>query len=177
MNQFIPSLHSFKGELSVSLPVKSQPIDARVVNTTQQLGEFPFNKDISGINNSLLGIGWAQSSMANGSRASSSTSYLANANDRPNLTVLINTMVTKLVSNHSFAGTKSFRDVLLTDSRTLSGMLNIFSRISTTNHKECIFYSEQIAPSTCQKRGHFIRRCYRDASDSPALWNWRSYCS
>ena len=109
------------GELDVSLPVWTQATDARVVATTQQLAEFPYNQDISGINNNMLGIGWAQSSMVDGARASSSTSYLASANDRPNLTVLINAMVSKLLPTNTPSGVKSFRSVQFSDARTFSG--------------------------------------------------------
>ena len=69
----------------------------------------------------MLGIGWAQSSMVDGARASSSTSYLASANDRPNLTVLVNAMVTKLLPLNTPAGVKSFRNVQFSDARTFSG--------------------------------------------------------
>ncbi len=121
-DEFIASLHTYAGELDVSLPVWTQATDARVVATTQQLAEFSYNQDISGINNDMLGIGWAQSSMVDGARASSSTSYLASANDRPNLTVLINAMVTKLLPINTPAGVKSFRNVQFSDARTFSGM-------------------------------------------------------
>ena len=120
-DEYIASLHSYTGELDVSLPVWTQATDARVVATTQQLAEFPYNQDISGINNNMLGIGWAQSSMVDGARASSSTSYLASANDRPNLTVLINAMVSKLLPTNTPSGVKSFRSVQFSDARTFSG--------------------------------------------------------
>ena len=126
-DEFIPSLHSFTGELQVSLPVWNQTIDSRVIATTQQLAEFPYNEDISGTNNDMLGIGWAQSSMVNGERASSSTSYLASANDRPNLTVLINAMVTKLLPIDTPAGARTFRNVQFSDARTFSGKYRLFS--------------------------------------------------
>ncbi|KAF9479148.1 alcohol oxidase [Pholiota conissans] len=111
--QFIPSLHGFNGEVSVSLPGFNMTIDPRVINTTQELSaEFPYNQDMSGGSQSLLGIGWLQSSAGGGVRSSSSTSYLANANSRPNLTVLIHATVTKLVqSGATTAGLKSFRSV------------------------------------------------------------------
>ncbi|KAF8958368.1 hypothetical protein BDZ97DRAFT_1923812 [Flammula alnicola] len=95
--QFIPSLHGFKGEVSVSLPGNNQTIDPLVLQATKQLAEFPFNEDTSGGDHSLLGIGFLQSSAGGGVRSSSSTSYLANANGRPNLTVLIDATVVKLL--------------------------------------------------------------------------------
>lgn len=74
-------------------------IDPRVIQTTQELpAEFPYNEDTSGGSQSLLGIGWVQSSAGGGVRSSSSTSYMANAIDRPNLTVLIHAFVTRVLS-------------------------------------------------------------------------------
>lgn len=120
-DQLIPSLHSFTGELQISLPIGNQTTDPFVIATTSQLKEFPYNEDTSGINNNLLGIGWAQSSMDDGLRASSSSSYLASANLRPNLTVMINAMVIKLLSTSSANGLKTFRDVQFADARTKTG--------------------------------------------------------
>jgi choline dehydrogenase len=87
-----------------------------VLEATQQLPDlFPFNEDMSGGDHSLLGIGFLQSSAGQGSRSSSSTSYLAQANSRPNLTVLINTTVLKLLQSQSTQATSnavpSFRKV------------------------------------------------------------------
>ncbi|KAF9562060.1 alcohol oxidase [Agrocybe pediades] len=111
--QFIPSLHGFNGEVSVSLPGNNQTIDPRVLATTKQLAEFPFNQDTSGGDHSLLGIGFLQSSAGGGVRSSSSTSYLANASNRPGLTVVVNAPVTKLLStgNGKAKGTVAFRSV------------------------------------------------------------------
>ncbi|KDR79239.1 hypothetical protein GALMADRAFT_223476 [Galerina marginata CBS 339.88] len=110
--QFIPSLHGFNGEVSTSLPGYNQTIDPRVLATTKQLAEFPYNQDMSGGDQSLLGIGFLQSSAGGGVRSSSSTSYLANANKRPNLTVIINATVMKLIQTGTTSkGLKSFRSV------------------------------------------------------------------
>lgn len=59
--------------------------------------------------------------MDDGLRASSSSSYLASANLRPNLTVMINAMVIKLLSTSSANGLKTFRDVQFADARTKTG--------------------------------------------------------
>ncbi|PPQ76837.1 hypothetical protein CVT26_002295 [Gymnopilus dilepis] len=109
--QFIPSLHGFNGVTSVSLPGGNYSIDQRVIAATQQLPEWPFNQDMSGGDHSLLGIGWLQSSAGGGVRSSSSTSYLAQANTRPNLTVLINATVLKLVQTQGSGSLKGFRSV------------------------------------------------------------------
>lgn len=115
--QCIPSLHGFNGVVSVTLPAVDTPIDFRVKNVTEQLAEFPFNLDTSGGNQPLLGIGVIQSAAGGGIRSSSSTSYLALANSRPNLTVVINSLVLKLIqTTATTAGLKAFRSVQFTSS-------------------------------------------------------------
>jgi choline dehydrogenase-like flavoprotein len=98
------------------LPGFNESIDARVLKTTRQLKEFPYNEDMSGVDRSLLGVGFIQSSIGGGVRSSSSTSYLAQANQRPNLTVLINATVLKLLQTGFHHGLKSFRAVEFTNS-------------------------------------------------------------
>ncbi|KAF8960242.1 hypothetical protein BDZ97DRAFT_1905968 [Flammula alnicola] len=107
--QYIPANHGTSGQLPVSLPGNSQTIDAMVIAATQQLSEFPFNPDMGGGN--VLGLGWTQSSIGAGVRSSSSTSYLRNAVSRPNLTVLLNATVQKLVKTSSWRGQPVFRSV------------------------------------------------------------------
>lgn len=99
--------------LPTSLPGYNQTIDPRVLATMQQLpDEFPFNHDMSGGDNSLLGFGFVKSSAGGGKRSSSSTTYLAAANSRPNLTVLINAHVQKLVqTGTTSSGLKIFKNV------------------------------------------------------------------
>jgi GMC oxidoreductase len=109
--QFIPSLHGFNGEVSVSPPGFNLTSDTRAMATTGQLSEFPYNEDTSGGDDSLLGISFIQSSIGKGVRSSSSTSYLANANTRPNLTVLINATVVTLEKTDTKGALKSFRSV------------------------------------------------------------------
>ncbi|KAF8972090.1 hypothetical protein BDZ97DRAFT_1901272 [Flammula alnicola] len=109
--QFIPSLHGSDGVFPVSLPGFNQSIDSRVIATTRQLAEFPFNPDMSGGDQSLLGVGFLQSSSGGGIRSSSASTYLAQANSRPNLTVLINVTVLKLVQSGTANVLKSFRSV------------------------------------------------------------------
>jgi len=84
--------------------------------TTGQLPEFPYNQDLSGGDHSMLGIGFIQLSVGGGVRSSSSTSYLANANSRPNLTVLINATVLKLLQSGTKGALKSFRKVQFSSS-------------------------------------------------------------
>lgn len=121
--QFVAADHGTAGEVSVSLPGSSSSIDARVIATTQQLAEFPFNEDTSGGDHSILGIGFVQSSAGGGIRSSSSTSYLANANSRPNLVVLINaTAILLPQTGNSSTGAPSFRSVQYTISQATGNL-------------------------------------------------------
>ncbi|KAF8797727.1 alcohol oxidase [Phlegmacium glaucopus] len=109
--QYIPSNHGIDGEVSVSLPGYSQTIDAKVIATTQELAdEFPYNPDMGG-GDEVLGIGWIQSTIGGGVRSSSSTSYLRKALSRPNLHVLINATVMKLLPTGVRGGKISFGGV------------------------------------------------------------------
>ncbi|KAF8178724.1 hypothetical protein BJ912DRAFT_1063051 [Pholiota molesta] len=109
--QYIPSLHYTSGVTKISLPGFNSSIDTRVMQTTGQLAEFPYNEDMSGGSHSLLGVGFVQSAVGGGSRSSSSTSYLAQANSRPGLTVLINATVLKLVKTGTSAKGIQFKSV------------------------------------------------------------------
>ncbi|KAJ7693420.1 aryl-alcohol-oxidase from pleurotus Eryingii [Mycena rosella] len=94
--QFDPTVHGFAGINTVSLAGFPSPIDSRVIQATTQLKEFPFNLDMN--SGSTLGLGWGQSTINNGLRSSSATSYLApQFLARPNLYVLLNARVTRLL--------------------------------------------------------------------------------
>ncbi|KAF9479119.1 alcohol oxidase [Pholiota conissans] len=128
-DEFIPSLHGFNGQVSVSLGGIAQPIDDRILATTKQLpSDFPFNQDLSGGSHSIIGLGYLQSTVGGGVRSSSSTSYLANANSRPNLKVLINYTVTKLLQSRTTAGQKAFRNVQFTASPGTGPLLTAKAR-------------------------------------------------
>ncbi|KAJ7083904.1 aryl-alcohol oxidase-like protein [Mycena epipterygia] len=102
--QFNPAVHGFNGINSVSLNGFPSPVDSRIIETTTQLAEFPFNLDMN--SGSPLGIGWGQATIANGSRSSSATSYLApQFVSRPNLFVLLNARVTRVLETASGAFT------------------------------------------------------------------------
>lgn len=96
--QFDPAVHGFSGMTFVSLPGFPQEIDDRVIKTTHQLNhEFPFNRDMN--SGTPLGLGWLQSTIGGGTRSSAATSYLsANATQRSNLHILLETRVTRILS-------------------------------------------------------------------------------
>ncbi|KAJ7026119.1 pyranose dehydrogenase [Mycena alexandri] len=95
--QYNPSVHSTTGINSVSLPGYQWPMFSRVIQTTVELPtEFGFVLDYNaGI---PLGVGWAQNTIGHGARSSSAVSYLATQYiERPNLHVLINAQVSRLL--------------------------------------------------------------------------------
>ncbi|KAF8078191.1 GMC oxidoreductase-domain-containing protein [Lyophyllum atratum] len=96
--EYNPSFHSVEGINSVSLPGYPQAINGRVIQTTSDLDEFPFNRDMNSGN--LLGLGWLQATIKGGSRSSSATSYLApRFITRPNLHILLNAQVTRVLTS------------------------------------------------------------------------------
>ncbi|KAJ7461961.1 aryl-alcohol oxidase [Mycena latifolia] len=100
--EFNPVVHSTAGMNSVTLSGFPQPIDGRLVKTTQQLEtEFAFNLDMNSGN--PLGIGYTQSTIdSHGQRSSSASSYLGpDFISRPNLHVLLNAQVTRLLQTGS----------------------------------------------------------------------------
>ncbi|KAJ7579810.1 alcohol oxidase [Mycena floridula] len=94
--EFDSRFHSFHGVNSVSLPGILHEMDTRVFAAAAELAdEFPFNLDMN--SGKPIGMGWAQTTVKDGVRSSSATSYLApEFIQRPNLDVLVNSFVTKL---------------------------------------------------------------------------------
>ncbi|KAJ7197069.1 hypothetical protein B0H12DRAFT_1330199 [Mycena haematopus] len=100
--KFNPAFHSEHGINTVSLSGFPTPIDSRIIKTTTELSGYPFNLDMN--SGSPLGIGWGQVTIKNGSRSSSATSYLApKFLARPNLHVLLNARVTRVLKTSSGA--------------------------------------------------------------------------
>ncbi|KAK0460531.1 alcohol oxidase [Desarmillaria tabescens] len=95
--EYDPAVHSFDGINFVSLPGYPRGTDGRVIQVTEELPcEFPFNLDYN--SGYQLGIGWMTSTIGNGTRSSSQTSYLGPQYiDRPNLHVLIHAHVTRIL--------------------------------------------------------------------------------
>lgn len=139
--------------------------DKRAMATTGQLSEFPYNEDTSGGDHSLLGIGFFQSSIGKGVRSSSSTSYLANANSRPNLTVLINATVVKLLKTGTKGALKSFRGVQFSSS---PGMQFFNLRILNNNLPRWFHPNDREGA----QRSHLI--CWDDwnNTNTSIVWNW-----
>ncbi|KAJ7937947.1 GMC oxidoreductase-domain-containing protein [Mycena leptocephala] len=88
--QFNPAVHGFHGINAVSLPGFLLPVDVMVQQVTQELSdEFPFNLDYN--SGYPLSVSWTQSTIKQGKRSSSFTSYLGpEFIGRPNLHVVLN---------------------------------------------------------------------------------------
>ncbi|THU96778.1 aryl-alcohol-oxidase from pleurotus Eryingii [Dendrothele bispora CBS 962.96] len=99
--RFNPSVHGFTGALPVSLADLSHEIDAKVIDTTTEMSEdYPFNQDMNSGNH--LGLGWVQATVENGTRSSSATVYLSDQFlQRPNLQVLVNARVTRVLQSNT----------------------------------------------------------------------------
>ncbi|KAJ3761616.1 hypothetical protein EV360DRAFT_92923 [Lentinula raphanica] len=93
--QYDPSIHSLEGINSVSLAGFPQSINEDIVRTSSELGGiFQYNLDMNSGN--PLGLG---------NRSSAATSYLGPEYiNRPNLHVLINTRVSKILQDSSLTG-------------------------------------------------------------------------
>ncbi|KAJ7139062.1 pyranose dehydrogenase [Mycena epipterygia] len=109
--QFDPAVHSTTGINSVSLPGFQWPMFPRVIQTTIEMpDEFPFVLDMNaGI---PLGVGWAQNTIGHGARSSSAVSYLATPFiERPNLHILVNAQVSRVLSTNTSGGGVHFNQV------------------------------------------------------------------
>ncbi|KAJ7149769.1 aryl-alcohol oxidase [Mycena crocata] len=116
--QFNSLVHSLTGINSVSLPGFSHPFDSRIIATTKENPrQFPFNLDMN--SGQHLGVGWLQSTIDGGQRSSAATSYLGPSFiSRPNLHVLVNSRVTRIIKTGVDQGKPAFRAVEFTQTDT-----------------------------------------------------------
>lgn len=90
-----PSAHG-DGPLSVSVPGYSTPLDKIIFDAMGGLGgTWSFNSDFNA--GTCLGTGYMQSSIGSGERSDAASAYLYPASTRPNVDILVNTQVTKLI--------------------------------------------------------------------------------
>ncbi|KAF5371725.1 hypothetical protein D9758_003500 [Tetrapyrgos nigripes] len=99
--QFDPTVHSFNGTMSVTLSGFLHQMDALAIESSMTSEEWPFNLDFNGGN--TLGISWMQSTILNGERSSAATAYLApnTVQQRPNLHILVNATVTRILPTNA----------------------------------------------------------------------------
>ncbi|KAJ7286791.1 pyranose dehydrogenase [Mycena rebaudengoi] len=118
--QFDPAFHSTEGLTSVSLNGFSwSTFEQKIIQTTKELpDDFPFNLDMN--SGKPLGLGWLQSTVGDGTRSTSATSYLApKYMQRKNLHVLLEAQVAKLVDASIVKGKLTFGGVQFMQGGTL----------------------------------------------------------
>ncbi|KAH9170729.1 alcohol oxidase [Lactarius sanguifluus] len=94
--QIDPRIHGTSGPVEISVQGFRADFDSRVLKAAARLArDFPFNMDMNSGN--PFGIGLNQFAIGEGRRTSAATAYLRPALSRPNLDVLINTQVTKVL--------------------------------------------------------------------------------
>lgn len=106
--QFIPADHG-NGPVEISLPSFPSVLDDRIVNTAKASEEFPLNPDFQ--SGDSTGVALIQATVGGGQRSSSAVAYLQPALKRPNLHVLIENTVTRLVQTGHVNGKPSFKKV------------------------------------------------------------------
>ncbi|KAF8646491.1 hypothetical protein AX16_007182 [Volvariella volvacea WC 439] len=105
-DQIDPAVHGTDGPLLLTVANSPTELDQRVLDTLEELpDEFPFVLDMNSGSN--IGMGWTQTTTGGGRRVSSSVAYLHPNLHRPNLHVLVNAQVTKLLRT----GTRNGRPV------------------------------------------------------------------
>jgi choline dehydrogenase-like flavoprotein len=109
-------LHGSQGPLSVSDPRHRHPLSEAFVAAAQQAG-VPLNQDFNGVHQE--GVGFYQTTTANGRRASSAATYLRSVRRNPLLKVLTDIHVTRLL----FDGLK----VIGVEARSGDGALQRFA--------------------------------------------------
>ncbi|KAK7688490.1 hypothetical protein QCA50_008028 [Cerrena zonata] len=112
--QFDPSVHGFDGFIGVSVPNAPRAIDGRIIQTTQELEEFPFKLDMN--SGEHLGVGWVQSLIDRGVRSSSKAYLVApDVAKRPNLDILLNAQVSRALRTSTSGSTMEFKGVEFKD--------------------------------------------------------------
>ncbi|KAF8884639.1 aryl-alcohol oxidase-like protein [Infundibulicybe gibba] len=94
--QFLPEVHSTNGVVLTSLPGFPTGLDERVMGAINQVPGFDYNIDMN--RGDQTGIGWVYSSIDGANRSSAATTYLgSDVRARPNLDILVNAQVTRLL--------------------------------------------------------------------------------
>ena len=93
--RYANEFHSYGGPLGVSNPISPMPICEAFFRAGQELG-IPFNPDFNGAKQG--GLGYYQLTQLDAKRSSTSTGFLSKeVRARPNLTVMLNSRVLKVV--------------------------------------------------------------------------------
>ncbi|KAI0333805.1 alcohol oxidase [Cubamyces sp. BRFM 1775] len=91
-----PAIHGTRGAVNITVPNVRFPTDKPVISAAKEVGgDFQFIEDYNTGN--PLGLAWLQGATGNGIRNDAATAYLNPALSRPNLDVLVETQVTRLI--------------------------------------------------------------------------------
>lgn len=86
--------HGTQGSLKVSDAKHKHPLSLAFIRAAQEAG-YPHNDDFNG--ESQAGVGFYQTTTVNGKRGSTAATYLAEVKDSPNVTILTNAKVQRLI--------------------------------------------------------------------------------
>jgi len=116
IGQFNPAIHSFTGVNSVSLAGFPLSIDQRVIQAAHRSRDRQFSFNLDYNSGRHLGVGFTQSTIKNGERSSSATSYLGpQFTRRRNLHVLLHAQVARVLETRKSRGRSVFDTVEFTD--------------------------------------------------------------
>lgn len=141
--------HGYSGPLGVSNPISPLPICEAYFQAGQELG-IPFNPDFNG--EYQAGLGYYQLTQLNARRSSTSVAYLHPIRSRSNLTVMMQTMATRvLVENGRAVGVEVLqrgknspirlladREVVVSSGAMGSPKLLLQSGIGPANHLQSV---------------------------------------
>lgn len=91
---FAEPLHGTDGPLKVSQPQRLSPMNQAVIKAFQEVG-LPYNPDYNGAEQ--RGVGPCQLTIGDARRCSSAVAFLHPAEKRPNLTVMTDALVTRVI--------------------------------------------------------------------------------
>jgi choline dehydrogenase-like flavoprotein len=92
--RFVNDYHAAGGPLGVSMPISPLPICDAYFRAAQEMG-IPYNDDVNGAHQE--GVGFYQLTQRNARRSSAASAYLNPARNRPNLTIRLGVLTTRIV--------------------------------------------------------------------------------
>lgn len=144
-----PRIHGTSGPVEISVQGFRADLDSRacsrVLKAARLTRDFPFNMDMNSGN--PLGIGLNQFAIGEGRRTSAATTYLRPALSRPNLDVLINTQVRKVLQTGTRNGVPVLQGVQFAHSAagpvyTLNATNEVILSAGAVNTPQLLMLSE-----------------------------------
>jgi choline dehydrogenase-like flavoprotein len=141
--RFADAYHGYGGPLGVSIPINPLPISEAFLRAAQDYG-IPYNPDFNGARQA--GIGHYQVTVRNARRSSTSVEYIRPIRGRPNLTVRMRTLATRiliengravgveLANNRSKSTVRCLREVVVSSGAIGSPRLLLLSGIGPADH-------------------------------------------